>query len=218
MLPLFAEAGGADRPEMPCRRRLLRHQPAQRSQSGLDIGRRLRRHARHDQSLRQARVVVGKPFLEPHPVRRLDRRQNGHQPVGKRMPDLCGVEIIGSHGAIGVQTQQRERPGARRAKGLRGRQRLGEQGGRPPAPRRAGIAARAFAQRPKRPPVAVFRPAVLKPAAVEAHEVAKSPGVGIPGMLHESGEAGRQDFRQPLFAGILRAQASSNARALSSTQ
>ena len=45
-LPQFAEAGGADRAEMPCRRRLLRHQPAQGSQPGIDIVRRLRRHAR----------------------------------------------------------------------------------------------------------------------------------------------------------------------------
>ena len=203
MLPLFAETGGADGAEMTRRCRLLRHQPAQRPQSGIDVAGRLRRHARHDQGLRQARVVVGQAFLEPHPVRRLDRRENGHQPVGKRMPDFPGVEIIRSHGAIGVQTQQRECPRARRAKGLRGRQRLGEQGGSPPAPRRACVAARALAQRPQRSPVAVFRAAVFKPGSIEAHEVAKSPGVGIPGMLHEGCKASRQNFGQPLFARIV---------------
>ena len=31
--------------------------------------RRSRCHARHHQGLRQARIVVGQPFLEPHPVR-----------------------------------------------------------------------------------------------------------------------------------------------------
>ena len=100
MLPLFAEAGGADRPEMTCRCRLLCHQPAQGPQSGIDVARRLGRHACHHQSLRQARVVVSQSFLEPHPIRRLDRRQIGHQPVGKTMPDFLGVEIIRSYNAI----------------------------------------------------------------------------------------------------------------------
>ena len=43
------------------------------------------------------------------------------------MPDFPGAEIVRSDGAISIQTQQRERPSAGRAKGCRGRQCLGEQ-------------------------------------------------------------------------------------------
>ena len=188
---------------MTRRCRLLRHQPAQGPQAGIDIVRRFRRHACHHQGLRQARVVIGQPLLEPHPVRRLDRCESGHQPVGKRMPDFPGVEIMRSDRAIGIQTQQRERPRPGGAKGRRGRQCLGEQRGSPPAPRRTCIAARGLAQCPKRSPVTVFGATVFKPGPVEAHEVAKPPGVGIPGMLHERRKAGRQDFRQGLFARIV---------------
>ena len=188
---------------MTRRIRLLRHQPAQGPQAGIDIVRRLRRHARHHQGLRQARVVIGEPFLEPHPVRRLDRSQSGHQPVGKGMPDFPRVEIMRSDRAICIQTQQRERPRPGGAKGRRGRQCLGEQRGSPPAPRRTCVSARRLTQCPKRSPVTVFGPAVFEPGAVEAHEVAKPPGVGIPGMLHESRKSRRQDFRQGLLARIV---------------
>src|ERR1700688_4887332 len=102
------------------------------------------------------------------------------------MPDFPGVEIIRRRGAIGVQTQERECPCARGTKALRGRQRFDEQGLSPPAPRRACVSARALAQGPERSPVAVFGTAAFKPGPIEAHEVAKSPGVGVPCMLHES--------------------------------
>ena len=36
----------------------------------------------------------------------------------------------------------------------------------------------------------------LEPGSVEGHEVAKSSEVGIPRVLHKSGKAGRQQFRQ----------------------
>src|ERR1700676_5375054 len=106
------------------------------------------------------------------------------------MPGLPCVEIIRSRGAIGVQTQQREGPRARGAKALRGRQSFHEQGGSPPAPRRACVSARALAERPECSPVAVLGPAAFKPGPVEAHEVAESPRVGIPCMLHESRKTG----------------------------
>ena len=61
-----------------------------------------------DQGLRQARVVIGKTFLEPDPVRRLDRSESGHQPVGEEMPDFPGAEILRSDRAIGIQPEQRE--------------------------------------------------------------------------------------------------------------
>src|SRR5712691_6779261 len=35
MLPIFAETCGTDRPEVTCRRGLLRHQPAQGPQTGI---------------------------------------------------------------------------------------------------------------------------------------------------------------------------------------
>ncbi len=113
------------------------------------------------------------------------------------------MEIIGNHGAIAVQTQQREGRCARRTKGRRGRQRLGKQGDGPSAPRRVCVLACAFAERPQCSPVAVFGALVFKPGPVEAHEVAKALGVGIPGVLHEGGKAGRQDFGQTFFAGIV---------------
>ena len=72
ILPLLAEAGGADGTEMTRGRGLLCHQPTQRPQSGVDIIGRLRRHAGHHQGLRQARVVIGQSFLEPHPFRSFD--------------------------------------------------------------------------------------------------------------------------------------------------
>ena len=51
--------------------------------------------------------------------------------------------------------------------------------------------------------MAVFRPGILQPAAIKSHEVPKPPGIGIPGMLDERGEPGRQHFRQTLLAGIV---------------
>src|SRR5258708_28789456 len=119
------------------------------------------------------------------------------------MPDFLRMEVIRSRSAISAQTQQRERPSPGRAKGLRGRQRESEQGGSPPAPRRACVSARGFAQGPKRSPVTVFGTSVFEPGSIESHEVAESPGVGIPCMLHESCKAGRQNFRQPLFARVI---------------
>ena len=46
MPPQFAEAGSADGAKMPSRSRLLLHQPAKGTQSGIYVIRRLRRHAR----------------------------------------------------------------------------------------------------------------------------------------------------------------------------
>src|SRR6202000_1848102 len=52
-------------------------------------------------------------------------------------------------------------------------------------------------------PVPILRSLVLHPAAVEAHEIAKSLYIRIPGMLNEGGKSRRQSFRQPLFARIV---------------
>ena len=51
--------------------------------------------------------------------------------------------------------------------------------------------------------MAVFRPLLLEPGPVKTHEIAKSSGVGIEGMLHEGGEAGRQLVRKALLARLV---------------
>ena len=89
-----AEALRTDRPEQARRRRLQRHEPTQGSQARLDIGGRAGRDPGNDQGLGQTRIVVGKPFLEPHPVLGLDRRHDGHQPVGKEQSDALGNGIL----------------------------------------------------------------------------------------------------------------------------
>ena len=120
-LPQFAETGRADGAEMARRCRLLRHQPTQGSQPGVDIDGCLRRQTCDDQGLRQARIIVGEAFLEPLPVRRFDRCQAGHEPFGKDTTDFLGAAIIGNHGAVGVETQQREGRCAGGTKALHGR-------------------------------------------------------------------------------------------------
>src|SRR5258706_14064468 len=49
----------------------------------------------------------------------------------------------------------------------------------------------------------VFGAAVFKPGSIETHEIAKSPGVGIPRMLNERGKAGGQSLGQTFFAWIV---------------
>src|SRR5258708_20091525 len=118
------------------------------------------------------------------------------------MPDFLGVEVIRNQSAISAQTQQRERPRPGRAKVLRARQCVSEQGGSPPAPRRACVSARGFAQRPKRSPVTVFGTCVFEPGSIESHEVAESPGVGIPCILHEISNTPPQTLPQALSARV----------------
>src|SRR6185312_15887643 len=102
--------------------------------------------------------------------------------------------VFGGRGAVGVQPEQGECPGARRRETLRAWQRLDEQCGGPTAPRRCGIAPRAFAQRPERPPVAVLRAAVFQPNAIKAHEITKSPRFRVPGMLDKGRQARSKYF------------------------
>ena len=123
---MLAETGRADRPELTGRCRLQRHQPTQGSQTSVDIAGVSRRHAGDNQGLRQARIIVSEAFLEPQPVRRLHRLKAQHQPVGQNTADFAGATIIRNHGAIGVETQQREGRRAGRTKGFHSRQRLGE--------------------------------------------------------------------------------------------
>ena len=175
----------------------------QGSQARVDIGRRRGRMSGDDQRLAQARVVVGKPFLEPDPVLGLGDRQDGHQPGGEELPHTLGGGIGVGHGAIGVQPEQREGPCARRCEVLHRRQCFGEQAGGPAPTGLVRIAARAYAQGPECPPVAVLRAAIFQPAAIEAHEVAKPPGIRVPGVLHERREPGRQGLGQVLLAGTV---------------
>src|SRR5437868_15212835 len=119
------------------------------------------------------------------------------------MPKLASKPINWSHGTIGVQAEKREGRCARRTKARRGRQCFGEQGGGPSTPRRAGILARALAQRPQSSSMAVFRALGFEPRAVKAYEIAKPSCVGIPRMLHKGGKAGRQNFREGVFAGFI---------------
>src|SRR5579859_7158198 len=51
--------------------------------------------------------------------------------------------------------------------------------------------------------MAVLGTTIFKPGSIEAHEIAKSPGVGIPRMLDERGKSGRQYLGQTFFAGIV---------------
>ena len=51
--------------------------------------------------------------------------------------------------------------------------------------------------------MAILRSRVFKPGPIKAHEIAKALGVGIPGVLDEGGEAGRQYLRQALLAGVV---------------
>ena len=51
--------------------------------------------------------------------------------------------------------------------------------------------------------MAVLRALVFEPNAVEAHEIAKPSGVGIPRMLHKGGEAGRQNVRKRTLASFI---------------
>ena len=116
-------------------------------------------------------------------------------------------------GVVSVQPEQRECPGSWRAKILYGRQSFREQRLGPSPPRQVGVAARTLAQRPERSSVTVFRAFVFEPAAIEAHEIAEPPCVGVPGMLHERGEASRQYFGQtPLTMIIERAGQQQSAR------
>ncbi len=105
--------------------------------------------------------------------------------------------------AVGVQPKQCESPGARGAEVLGRQQRLGEQCGGPPPPRRACIAARALTQSPECPPVTIFRTPIFKPASIKAHEVAKPLGIRVPCMLDKCSKSGRQGLRQALFAGAV---------------
>ena len=102
---MLAETGRADRPELTSRCRLLRHQPTERPQAGIDIAGGSRRHAGDNQGLRQARIVVGEAFLKPQPIRRLHRLEAQHQPVGQNSADFAGATIVANNGAIAVQTQ-----------------------------------------------------------------------------------------------------------------
>ena len=111
------------------------------------------------------------------------------------------MQIIGNDGAIGVQAQQRETPrpaanGMLRRSAALARTR--------PQPSGAATGLHRCA-RIHRGPTAFARGCLRSHCsssqrAVEAHEVAKSLGVGIPRMLHESRKAGGQDVRQRLFA------------------
>ena len=51
--------------------------------------------------------------------------------------------------------------------------------------------------------MAVLGTTIFEPGSIEAHEIAKSPGVGIPRVLDERGKSGRQRLGQPFFAGIV---------------
>jgi hypothetical protein len=102
MLSLFAETGRADRTEMTSWCCLLHHQPAQGSQSSVDVGWRLRCHPYHYQGLWHARIIVGQPFLKPDPARRLDRRQARHQLVGEKISGFLSVKIIRDYSAVGA--------------------------------------------------------------------------------------------------------------------
>jgi len=202
-LPLFAETSGADRPEMTHRRRLLRHQPPQGFQPGLDIAAVPRAHAGNDQGLRQPRIVIGKTFFEPYPFRRLHRPKAEHQPVGQNTAHVAGAAIIWNHCAIAIQTQQRESRSTGRTKRFRYRQRPGEQGGRPLTPGAVGISARTLTQRPQGPSMAVLGALLFEPGAVVAHEIAKPAGSRIPRMLDEGSKTRRQQIRQRLLAGLV---------------
>ena len=165
-LSLLAEPLGTDRSEEPAGRRLQRHEPTQGSQAGLDIGRRAGRMPRHDQGLGQPRIVVGEPFLEPHPVLR-SRPPTGWTSTCRRgaAGSAWPRDSVGHGGAIGVQPEQREGPRARRAKILPPPATPRRTGSGPSPARRTRIAACALAQRPECPPMAVLRAAIFEPAS-----------------------------------------------------
>ena len=148
--PPLAETSRADRAEMTRRCGLLRHQPAQGSQSGIDIASRLRRQ----------RPSRSTPAADARCRRQAPPRTRSIpvSPPLREWPSVCppeqacaaaGAQIVRSRRAIGVQTQKRECPCARRAEtSPRDGKCLGEQGCRPAAARRTGVAAGALAQGP----------------------------------------------------------------------
>ena len=196
----LAKSCGADGAELAVRRCLLLHQPTQRFQAAIQITALLVAMPVMIRACGQTGVIVGKSFLEPDPVvvstasniatnrsaKRSRRRARSHRR---------------NRGAIAVEPQQDEGPGTRRVKGLHRRHSLGEKRRSPCPPRQVRIGQRACAERPQRPAVAVFRPPILKPAAVKAHEIAKSLRVGIPSVLDKRGKPRRQHLRQSMFAG-----------------
>ena len=110
----LAEAPGADGPEVPGRGGLKRHQPPKRPQSGLGVGRRMGLHPGLDESLRQARIVVSKNVFKPQPIAALACVKQAQQPVSQQLSHVAGDNVSRLQRAIGVQTQKRKGPGARR--------------------------------------------------------------------------------------------------------
>ena len=111
---------------------LLLHQPAQGSSGPLQIGRIPDGVSGQDQGLRQARIVVGEPLLEPDPVPCFDRvnsaikrsasrrrksaarvssvrRRNNHQGPARRRPRHAAREIAPRSSSL-RQTASRPRP------------------------------------------------------------------------------------------------------------
>ena len=204
---------------MAGRRRLLCHQPAQGSQTGIDIGGRLRRQACSDQGLRQARIVIREALLEPHPVRRLDQSEGGHQ--------RCQQENAGSHGRAGhPELRRNKHPGRearrplheasetpRRSTGLR-------QTGPPPIDAVSGLH-----------PSARIRPAPTRYARdcprsrlsssqvrLKPMKLRKRLVSGFHACCTKAAKRAVRTSGSGCSPGPLSAQANSNARALSSTQ
>ena len=139
-LPEVAEA--RSRPAGTARTRRL-----QRRASAAISGRR-----RHRRTLR-GRPVAIKPAADARcrrrarprttPSRAFRPREEGHQRSAGEWRIAHPPESSVGNGAIIVEPEEGEDPGSGRAKSLHHGQRLGEQGGRPAAPRPARIAARA---------------------------------------------------------------------------
>jgi hypothetical protein len=114
MAAKLAEAFRANRPEASGRRGLNGHEPAQRSNAGLDVSRGVGRQARLNQSLRQTRVVVSENVFEPDPIVPLAGRKQRHQPVSQQLAHAVCEQVSRLQRAVRVQTQKREGPGAGR--------------------------------------------------------------------------------------------------------
>jgi len=116
------EAVGTNWAEVPLRSDLTFRKPMQTFETNLAKIGQIRPAARHDQSLRKARIFVGHALLEPHPIGAGILPIERAQTMRQFCTNLVGSEITAQRAEVFVQTNDREGPCTRRRETLHGRQ------------------------------------------------------------------------------------------------
>ncbi|MCY1174592.1 hypothetical protein D9M73_147990 [compost metagenome] len=148
-----------------------------------------------DQRFGQAGIVIGQHDFEPFPLRATRFLQEAAQFLAESGEDRARQRVPGECVQDRSSPQHRKGVGARRPQFERQRRRHVEHRHRPIPVLGELRVARGDAERPQRAAVRVLRPEILAPGAIEIHEVAETPRLGIPRILQE-----RRIDRHPLVA------------------